>query len=300
MAVTMMRQDLTADYEESLEPCSVRELGRPDQAEVVEFLSARPIHTVFMAGLIRDNGLLSPQNRGSFYASRNQFGQLEGVALIGHATLIEAHTENALRAFARIARNCQNTHLIRGEQTTTNTFWNYYADSGEDPRLVCSEYLFGLSDQPTYAEPVDHLRPATIDELDRIIAINAAMAFEERGANPLQHDPSGFRHRTSRRIEQGRIWTWYQDGRLIFKADIISQTPQVTYLEGVYVHPEERRKGYGLRCLTQLSAVLLGGSRTVCLTANDRNKVAIALYKKAGYQFYSNYETIYLRQGIDR
>ena len=56
MAVTMMRQDFTPDYEESLEPCSVRELDRADQDEVIEFLSARPIHTVFMAGLIRDNG----------------------------------------------------------------------------------------------------------------------------------------------------------------------------------------------------------------------------------------------------
>ncbi len=300
MAVTMMRQDLTADNEESLEPCAVRELCRPDQNEVIEFLSARPIHTVFMAGLIRDNGLLSPQNRGSFYASHNQFGQLEGVALIGHATLLEAHTENAVISFARIARNCQSTHLIRGEQTTTSTFWRYYSDAAEEPRLVCSEHLFGLSDTPTYAEPVNDLRPATLDDLDRIMAVNSAMAFEEGGTSPLQRDPGGFRYRTGRRIEQGRVWTWYQDGRLVFKADIVSQTPDVTYLEGVYVRPEDRRKGYGLRCLTQLSAVLLGRSRTVCLTANDRNKSAIALYKKAGFQFYSRYETIYLRQGTDR
>ena len=59
------------------------------------------------------------------------------------------------------------------------------------------------------------------------------MAFEEGGTSPMQRDPGGFRNRTSRRIEQGRVWTWYVDGRLIFKADIVSQTPDVTYLEGV-------------------------------------------------------------------
>jgi len=295
MAVTIMRQEMTADYDEPFEPCSIRELGRADQDEVIEFLSARPIHTVFMAGLIRDNGLLSPQNRGSFYASRNRFDQLEGVALIGHATMIEAHTESALAAFARVARNCQNAYLIRGEQSTTSVFWRHYADAGNEPRLVNGEHLFGLSDPPTYAEPVTHLRPATIDDLDRILTVNSAMAFEEGGCSPLQRDPSGFRNRTIRRVEQGRVWTWYQDGQLVFKTDVVAQTPEVAYLEGVYVHAEQRRKGYGLRCLTQLSAVLLGRSRSICLTANDRNKSAIALYKKAGYQFYSQYETIYLR-----
>src|ERR1041385_2925787 len=105
MAVTMMSQDLAArnGFAEPSQPSNISELGRRDEAEVVEFLSARPLHTVFMMGLIRDNGLLSPQNRGSFYGSRNYSGQLEAVALIGHATMVEAHTENSLIGFARVA-----------------------------------------------------------------------------------------------------------------------------------------------------------------------------------------------------
>jgi predicted GNAT family acetyltransferase len=121
------------------------------------------------------------------------------------------------------------------------------------------------------------------------------MAFEEGGISPLQRDPSGFRARMARRIEQGRVWTWFEDQRLVFKADIVSETPQAAYLEGIYVHPEERRKGYAMRGLTQLSSMLLERSNSVCLSVNQRNKSAIALYTKAGYQFYSHYETIYLR-----
>src|SRR5207253_4763206 len=116
------------------EPSAITELRHEDQSDVMEFLSARPVHTVFMAGLIRDNGLLSPRNRGSFYGSRSRSGQLEGVALIGHATLVEAHTGNALVGFARVARNCQNAHLIRGEQESIETFWRYYSDAGHEPR----------------------------------------------------------------------------------------------------------------------------------------------------------------------
>ncbi len=121
------------------------------------------------------------------------------------------------------------------------------------------------------------------------------MAFEEGGISPLQSDPSGFRSRTARRVEKERVWVWIQDNRLVFKADVVGETPEVTYLEGVYVHAEERRKGYGMRCLSQLSSMLLTRTKSICLTVNHRNKNAVAFYSKAGYQFNSHYETIYLR-----
>src|SRR6478672_8891854 len=147
MAVTMMSQDLAArsGFAEPSQPSNITELDRSDEAEVVEFLSGRPLHTVFMMGLIRDNGLLSPQNRGSFYGSRNYSGQLEAVALIGHATMVEAHTENSLISFARVARNCRGAHLIRGEQQSTQVFWTYYAGGDTEPRSVACEHLYELS-----------------------------------------------------------------------------------------------------------------------------------------------------------
>jgi len=296
MAVTMMSQDWAArsGFAGAPQPCNISELSRSDEPEVIEFLSARPLHTVFMMGLIRDNGLLSPKNRGSFYGSRGAAGQLEAVALIGHATLVEAHTEESLIGFARVARNCRNTHLIRGEQESIKTFWTYYAGAGSNPRAVTCEHLFVLSEAPAQVEDVD-LRAANMDDLEKIAAVNSSMALEEGGSSPLQRDPSGFRKRTSRRIEQGRIWVLMEGNRLVFKADVVSSTPEVTYLEGIYVHPEERRKGHAMQCLTKLSSILMNDTKSICLTVNDRNKHALALYEKLGFQFHSNYETIYLR-----
>jgi predicted GNAT family acetyltransferase len=296
MAVTMMSQDWAtrSGFAEAPQPCNIGELARSDESEVIEFLSARPLHTVFMMGLIRDNGLLSPKNRGSFYGSRNSTGQLEAVALIGHATLVEAHTEHSLIGFARVARNCRNTHLIRGEQESIKTFWTYFSGAGSNPRSVSCEQLFVMSEQPSQVEDVD-LRAAVPDDLEKVVAVNSSMALEEGGSSPMQRDPSGFRKRTARRIEQNRVWVLMKDNRLIFKADVVSATPEVTYLEGIYVNPEERRKGHALRCLTKLSAILLNDTKSICLTVNDRNKHAVALYEKLGFQFHSNYETIYLR-----
>ena len=298
MAVTLIRQEYEAQTPDVFtrdEPCTVVELNRADEADVVQFLARRPIHTVFMAGLIRDNGLLSPHNRGSFYGYRDRCGMLEGVALVGHATVIEARSDDSLAAFARLARNCLNASLIRGEQETINSFWKHYATSRLEPRLVSREILVQqIEPVDTPDSPAD-LRPATLSDLEKVMAVNASMAFEEGGVSPMQKDPSGFRNRTARRIEQGRVWVLVQDNRLIFKADVVSDTPEVTYLEGVHVHVEERRQGYGLRCLTALSSMLLQRSQSICLTVNERNQKALKFYEKAGYQFHSDYETIYLR-----
>src|ERR1051326_3761784 len=85
---------------------TVQSLTDEHREEVLAFLATRPIHTFGLAGFIRDNGLVSPHNRGTFYGCRNDQGSLEGVALIGHFILFETLSTEATAAFARIAQEC--------------------------------------------------------------------------------------------------------------------------------------------------------------------------------------------------
>jgi len=271
-------------------------LADEHQGEVLAFLAARPLHTVMMAGFIRDNGLVSPLNRGTFYACRDERGALEGVALIGHATLVEARTEAALAAFARLAQECGGGHLILGETEKVERFWDYYADGGESPRLLCREVLLEQRWPVAVREEVKGLRLASSDDLELVMPVQAEMAFEESGVNPLEKDPAGFRRRCARRIEQGRVWVWVEDGRLIFKAEIISETPEVIYLEGVWVNPAARGKGCGLRCMAQLGRKLLERAGSISMLVNERNREALALYRRAGYKPRGRYDTIFLQQ----
>src|SRR3984893_4346140 len=184
----------------------VIELTEDDRNEVLAFLAERPVHTVCIAGFIRDNGLVSPHNRGTFYGCRNSEGRLEGVALIGHATLIEARTARAMEEFGLVAQGYQRTHMILGEKDKVEQFWNYYADEGQEMRLACRELLFELRYAMQVREEVDGLRRATLEDLDRIAPVQASMAEEESGKNPMEIDPDGFRARCARRIEMGRVW----------------------------------------------------------------------------------------------
>src|SRR6185295_202544 len=182
----------------------VQLLTAKDEFEVLAFLSQRPIHTVMMKSLIRDNGLVSPLNRGSFYGCRDFNGHLEGVALVGHATLMETVSDRALHALARVARECPYTHMIMGEQERITDFWANYSETGRNPRLACRELLLELQIPGLREQSAAGLRQATENELDAVMEIQAQLAFEESGVNPLETDPQGFRRRCLRRIRQGR------------------------------------------------------------------------------------------------
>jgi predicted GNAT family acetyltransferase len=141
---------------------------------------------------------------------------------------------------------------------------------------------------------------ASVCDAPLLLKVHAALARAQSGVDPLEADPEGFLARTTRRIEQGRIWVWIEAGRLIFKADLVSETPEVSYLEGVYVNAEDRGKGYGLRCLSQLSRDLLARTQAVCLLVNSGNPAAVEFYRRAGYRRVGDYETIFPRRDAPR
>jgi uncharacterized protein len=269
------------------------------EAEVLNFLAERPVHTVILTGFVRDNGLVSPSNRGSFYGVRNDKGELEGVALIGHATLMETRTERAVCAFAEIAQRCSSAHMILGEQERIEEFWSQYQSGGQEMRLACRESLFELRYQDRLEQELADLRLATLAELDLIVPIQAKMAQDESGINPLERDADGFRQRCRRRIEQGRSWVVVRDGELLFKADIISDTEEVIYLEGIWTNEKLRGAGHGINCMSQLAKELLQRTKAITLLVDERNKRAQAFYRKCGFRLLSTYDTIFLEQEVE-
>ena len=274
---------------------NIQPLTEAHATEALGFLASKSVDSIYMTGLIQDNGVESPFNRGTFYAARDPGGTLEGVALIGHATLIEARTEEALAAFARLAKANPHAHVIVGQQDKIESFWSYYGKGGQRPRQICRELLFEQRQNALALEPVPELRRATLEDMPQIIPVNALMVEEESNVNPLETDAEGFRARLRRRIEQGRVWVWTRGPRLLFKVDVMAEAPGVIYLEGVFVHPLERGRGYGARCLSQLSRRFLTHEQSVCLLVNERNKGAQVFFFKVGYKLRACYDTIFLQ-----
>ena len=263
------------------EPVKVESLTAEHEAEVMHSWASGPSTPSVCAGSSAATGwsahiIAAP----STPAATN--GELQGVALIGHFILFETRSDAAIEAFARLAQSLPNAHMLLGEQDKVEAFWHYYADGGQEARLSCREMLLEQRWPVAVEEEQAALRLATVDDLDLIVPAHAQSAFDESGINPLDVDPEGFRQRCARRIEQGQTWVWVDEGKLMFKAEVITDTPDVVYLEGVWVDPAERGKGYGLRCMSQMGRALLVNTNAVCLLVNEKFHAAQQATKKPG------------------
>lgn len=262
----------------------VFQLTEDVRAEALSFLSVRPVHTVVMTSFIQDNGFDQKLNRGTFYGYRGTNGAIEGIALIGHSTLIEARTDNAMRAFAFTALTSETPiHLVMSAGNDVDSFWRTFRPTAE-PRLRCEELLFEASFPFSVPTCEWNVRNADTSQLLQVAEAQAEVAFIECGVDPMVRDREGFLKRVARRMEQGRVFSVFEDGVLIFKADIIAETDDVIYLEGVYVNPEYRGKGVGPNCLAALTVKLLGRVSNICMLSNVDFKPAHRSFEKAGYQ----------------
>jgi predicted GNAT family acetyltransferase len=186
--------------------------------------------------------------------------------------------------------------MIMGEQERVSEVWSYFAQTGNKSRIVAREWLLELNNRNSKASQASKLRLATARELELVMPVQAQLAFEESAVDPRQSDPSGFRSRCLRRIQQERTWVIVEDDQLSFKADVISEAPDVMYLEGIWAKEEYRGNGYAERFMLELTDKLLHEVDSICLLANESNKRAISFYRKCGFQFRSTYETIFLAQ----
>jgi predicted GNAT family acetyltransferase len=87
---------------------------------------------------------------------------------------------------------------------------------------------------------------------------------------------------------------------LIFKADITSQTPRVSYLEGIWINPEVRLAGWGSCCITEVTRNLLGITPSVCVFVNEGNSAARRFYEGVGFRARALYDTVFLKSSADR
>jgi len=201
---------------------------------------------------------------------------------------------NQMSSIADSVKQDLTTAMKAGEKERVADFWSHYADTGRRQRLACREWLFEMSWPIEAREQVEGLRLATVAELELVMPVQAELAYAESGVNPLEVDPQGFRERCLRRIEQGRTWVVVENGLLVFKADVISKTPEVNYLEGIWLREDRRNKNLGTRFMSELMRRLLENTKSVCLLVNETNEWAQGFYRKCGFHFRATYETIFL------
>jgi uncharacterized protein len=252
----------------------------PSHEQVLEFCAREPVERVFLEDVAR-RGL------GRFFAVA---GSHDRVSALCHAGANLVPSGPGSSAFAVAAADARSRMII-GEANAVTELWeaarNVLPRARED-RM--HQPVYAISDPPTPGE--SGLRPARLDDLERLLPACAAAHELELHVDPLERDADGFRWRTEAQIEEGRSWVWLEDGVILFKAEASAWTPTAVQIQQVWVDPEVRRRGYGARGMRDLVRLLLQTTPIVTLFVRGENRSAIATYEAIGMHKVLEYRSV--------
>jgi uncharacterized protein len=271
----------------------VRQLWASDSSRVEACLEEHPLETVFLRSEILQGAL----RQGALLGSEHPGGQrIRGVLMHGPLVVPWAPDPRDLDLLAKALR----PHLAWIQLMVGPSDQVARLQEQLGPRLPPVRTL--RAEQPHYAvdlgsvapEPQDPppLRRARTEDLDLMVRASAAMHLEEVGFDPLLVDPSGYRERVLTLIRRGRLYVWLEEGRVAFKAECSSVTPEAVQLQGVWTDPTLRRQGRATRAMAILCHLLLADAEWVTLFVNDFNETAIRLYERTGFKRIGTMRTV--------
>jgi predicted GNAT family acetyltransferase len=286
MRLQMVDEELAAEN-------TARQLDESDFAQVVDFLAMDPVRNVHLHSLVVDNGLESPANRGIFYGYFAD-GELTGIALLGHNILVSGD-DQARKKFADVAVTIgAKGHLVFGPADEVEEIWERLSEGGRQTQVVHDQH-WCVCEKPQLPLKRLQMRRAGPDEIDAVATAQAEMITEECGIDPRIADPEGFHARVTKRVNKGRVWCRVEEEKVVFKADLISVSPDAVYVEGVWTHPDFRGRGLAKSCLTELCYRLLRQYTYVCLFVEPGDEVAKHIYESVGFVHTMNYRSHYLQ-----
>jgi predicted GNAT family acetyltransferase len=142
------------------------------------------------------------------------------------------------------------------------------------------------------ADPlVRQVRP---DEIDLVFPASVAMYTEEVGVSPLGDDAGrGYRGRVAELVKAGRSYARIVDGTVVFKAELAVVTRHTAQVQGVWVDPSWRGRGFAI---AGMAAVVRDALRrvapTVSLYVNDYNTPARHVYRRLGFRQVGAFATV--------
>jgi uncharacterized protein len=264
-----------------------------DGAAVRRVFDDDPIGSCMVAARVADHGIEPNAIGGELWTRRGPDESLcyAGANLIplrGRLSDLYAFADAALTASRRCSSLVGRSELVVPMWQRLEPAWGPARDVREHQPLM------SLSSMPTCAiDPgVRQVRP---DEIDAYLVAAVDMFIGEVGVDPRVGDGGrGYRRRVASLIAAGRAWARFEHGEVVFKAEVGSQSPAVSQIQGVWVHPEWRGRGLGTGGTATLAAVIVGTGRIASLYVNDFNTIARATYDRVGFVEVGTFATVLL------
>ncbi|MFC4000702.1 GNAT family N-acetyltransferase [Prauserella oleivorans] len=281
-----------------LRVAGARLLEDRDYPAVRAALAADPVASCMVSARVEVAGLDPWRLGGELWGADGRSSRtsgLNGLCFSGPNLIPLRGDAAALRSFAdRALRRARSCSSVVGPAEQVLGMWDELAREWGPAREVRQDQpLMALDRLPEV--PIDrYVRPVRPDEIDRYLPAAIAMFIEEVGVDPRAGDGgAGYRARVSELIASGRAFARFEDGEVVFKAEIGALSQSVGQIQGVWVHPERRGQGLGATGTAAVAARLVQGmGRIASLYVNSFNAPALAVYRKIGFRQVGRYATV--------
>jgi predicted GNAT family acetyltransferase len=263
----------------------VRVLDDRELDAVRDLLDRDPVANVFVSSRIESAGL-DPWRLGAEVWGFVAGGRLAALCYAGANLVPVGASADACRAFAEKARRQgRRCSSIVGPREQVALLWSLLEPTWGPSRDVRPHQpLMAISDAPKIA-PDPLVRQVRPDELDILYPACVAMFTEEVGISPANGDGGSlYRARVGELIGQGRAFARIEDGRVVFKAEVGAATQEACQIQGVWVDPALRGRGYANGGMAAVVAQAQESvAPVVSLYVNDYNSAARAAYTRVGF-----------------
>ncbi|MFJ6217365.1 GNAT family N-acetyltransferase [Streptomyces sp. NPDC092296] len=267
---------------------TTRVLEAPDLEDALDVLDRDPVANAFVAARVHVAGLDPWRLGGEMWGWYNENGLLDALCYAGANLVPVGAGPDAVASFAgRARRQGRRCSSIVGPAEATAQLWALLEPSWGPPREVRPHQPLMTITAPPAAVTADaRVRRVRRDEIELLMPACVAMFTEEVGVSPMAGDGGLlYRARVAELVTGGRAFARFEDGRVVFKAEIGAVTDRACQIQGVWVAPD--RRGQGLS-ETGMAAVVGYALREVApvasLYVNDFNLPARAAYRRVGFQ----------------
>lgn len=261
-------------------------------------LVADPVGTCMVAAKVEVAGLDPRRLGGQLWTADGiirRGERLRGLCFSG-PNLIPLHGDaGELRQFAdRALRHGRTCSSLVGPAEQVLGLWDELSAEWGAARDVRSEQPLLALDRLPAVSGDSRVRQVRMADLDRYFPAAVAMFIEEVGVDPrLDDGGANYRARVAELISSGRAFARFEDGEVVFKAEVGALSERVGQIQGVWVRPDRRGHGLGRAGTASVARwLMLELERTPSLYVNAYNHSALTTYRKIGFRQVGEYATV--------
>ena len=272
----------------------VRPLGVADLEEFLGLAGRDPVVNVFADYRARTTSL-EPRWLGGEVWGRFEGGRLVAACHVGaNLVPVQAGPDDA-RAFAQraLARG-RTVSTIVGPHEAVRAFWEAVQPAWGQPREIRWEQPHLEISEAPHVRPDPAVRRTTRSDMAELYPACVAMYTEEVGLSPEQGGGSDlYRARVTQLVSRGWSFARFDEGRLVFKAEVACASPVAAQIQGVWVPPDRRGEGLAVAGMAAVvDLVRRDIAPTVSLYVNEWNEPARHAYASVGFVETARFSTI--------